>query len=124
MPTYETELTIDAPPAAVWKHLIDVARHDEWSQQGLAHGSHFCILEELDGGIRTSDLMLPKHRGDAGPNSDGPRDSVFRPLGALQDILSRAAAAVLPISATDWVAAVSGPPPFRRPAPPRTASNA
>jgi hypothetical protein len=99
MHTYETQITIDAPPAAVWKHLIDVARHDEWSQhfqlrgdpavggpgriefslfgfstgasvvfekvdeprelrwhggpKGIAHGSHFCILEELDGGTRT-----------------------------------------------------------------------
>ena len=99
MPTYETELIIDAPPASVWKHLIDVAQHDDWSEhfqlrgdpvvggpgriefalfgfstgasvvfekvdeprelrwhggpKGLAHGSHFCILEELDGGKRT-----------------------------------------------------------------------
>jgi hypothetical protein len=99
MHTYETELIIDAPPAEVWKHLIDVARHDDWSQhfrlrgqpvvggpariefslfgvsigvdvvfqtvdeprelrwhggpKGVAHGSHFCILEELEGGKRT-----------------------------------------------------------------------
>jgi hypothetical protein len=99
MATYETEIIIDAPPAAVWKHLIDVGRHDEWSQhfqlrgepvvggpgriefalvgvstganvvfqkvdeprelrwhggpKGLAYGSHFFILEPLDGGTRT-----------------------------------------------------------------------
>ena len=97
--TYETELTIDAPPAAVWKHLIDVGRHDEWSEhfrmrgepvvggpgriefslfgmstgadvsfqkvdaprelrwhggpKGLAYGSHFFVLEAVDGGTRT-----------------------------------------------------------------------
>lgn len=99
MITYETEITIDAPPAAVWKQLIDVSRHNEWSRgfklrgnpvvggpgriefslfgmwtgadvafqkvdeprelrwhggpKGLAYGSHFCTLEELDGGTRT-----------------------------------------------------------------------
>lgn len=99
MATYETEITISAPPAAVWKHLIDLGRHEEWSQhfqlrgepivgapgriefslfgmstgadvtfekvdaprelrwhggpKGLAYGSHFCILEPLDGGART-----------------------------------------------------------------------
>jgi hypothetical protein len=99
MPTYETEIIIDAPPAQVWKHLIDVAQHDAWSQhfqlrgepvvggrgriefklfgmpagaavtfrtvdaphelrwqggpKGIAYGSHFFILEPLDGGTRT-----------------------------------------------------------------------
>jgi len=99
MVTYETEITIDARPDAVWKHLIDVGRHDEWSQhfklrgrpvvgapgriefslfgvstradivfqevdephelrwhggtKRLAYGSHFCILEGIDGGQRT-----------------------------------------------------------------------
>ena len=99
MTTYETEIAIDAPPAEVWKHLIDLGRHDEWSQhfwlrgepivggpgriefklfgipagadvafqvvdeprelrwhggpKGIAYGSHFCILEPLDGGTRT-----------------------------------------------------------------------
>jgi hypothetical protein len=99
MITYETETTIDAPPAEVWKHLADVNRHDEWSGHfklrgrpvvgatgkvefsllgrvsrvpvvvervdegrelrwrggpaGLISGSHFFILEPLDGGQRT-----------------------------------------------------------------------
>jgi hypothetical protein len=99
MPTYETEIIIEAPPAEVWKHLIDVERQEEWSRhfrlrgtpivggpariefslfglptdahvtfqkvdearelrwhggpKGIAHGSHFCILEPLDGGKRT-----------------------------------------------------------------------
>lgn len=99
MVTYETEATIDAPPAAVWAQLIDVSQHDAWSQhfqlrgepvvggpgriefslfgmstgadvayqevdaprelrwhggpRGVAYGSHFCILESLDGGRRT-----------------------------------------------------------------------
>lgn len=99
MPTYETEIIIDAPPREVWKHLIDVSRWDEWSQhfklrgtpivggpariefslfgfpagvnvsyqnvdehrelrwhggpKTIAYGSHFCILEPLDGGTRT-----------------------------------------------------------------------
>jgi hypothetical protein len=99
MHTYETEITIDAPPSEVWKHFIDVERHDEWSThfklrgtpvvggpariefslfgrptganveylkvdepyelrwhggpKGIAYGSHFCILEPLDGGTRT-----------------------------------------------------------------------
>ncbi len=99
MPTYETQITIDAPPAEVWNHLIDVRSHDDWSNhfwlrgepvvggpgriefklfgmsaganvvfqtvdgprelrwhggpKGIAYGSHFFILEELDGGTRT-----------------------------------------------------------------------
>jgi len=99
MPTYETEIVIDAPPAEVWKHLIDVRQHDTWSRhfrlrgepivggaariefklfgvrarvpvtvqkvdaerelrwhggpKGVAFGSHFFILEPLDGGERT-----------------------------------------------------------------------
>lgn len=99
MVTYETQITIDAPPAAVWKHLIDFPRHDEWSQhfrlrgqpvvgtpgriefslfgmstgadvefqkvdeprelrwhggsKAVVHGSHFCILESIDGGQQT-----------------------------------------------------------------------
>ena len=99
MPTLETEIIIDAPPSEVWKRLIDVDRHDEWSEQfrlrgrpvvggpgriefplfgmrtgapivfqtvdeprelrwqggpkGIAQGSHFFILEPLDGGTRT-----------------------------------------------------------------------
>ena len=38
MPTYETEITIDAPPAEVWKHLIDNGKHDEWSQHFQLRG--------------------------------------------------------------------------------------
>ena len=38
MPTYETEIIIDAPPAEVWRHLIDVAQHDEWSQHFWLRG--------------------------------------------------------------------------------------
>lgn len=99
MPTLETETVIDAPPADVWKHLVDVHRHDEWSKyfrlrgepivggrgriefalfgvatgasvvfqevdaprelrwqggpRGIAHGSHYVILEPLNGGART-----------------------------------------------------------------------
>ena len=99
MATYETQITIDASPSDVWKHLIDVSRHDEWSEhfrlrgepvvgglarieftlfgirasvpvtvqkvdsprelrwhggaKGIAFGSHFIILEALDGGSRT-----------------------------------------------------------------------
>lgn len=99
MTTYETEIIIDAPPADVWKHLIDVSKHDDWSNhfwlrgdpvvggpgriefklfgvaaganvvfqtvdeprelrwhggpKGIAYGSHFFILEELEGGSRT-----------------------------------------------------------------------
>lgn len=99
MHTYETQLIIDAPPAEVWKHLIDVNRHPEWSKhfrlkgapvpggpariefalfgkemrvdvsykvvdearelrwhggpKGIAYGSHFCILEPIDGGKQT-----------------------------------------------------------------------
>lgn len=99
MHTYQTEITIDAPPSEVWKHLVDVERHDDWTRhfrlrgrpvvggpariefslfgvatganvayqkvdepyelrwhggpKGLAYGSHFCILEPLDGGART-----------------------------------------------------------------------
>ena len=36
--TYETETTIDAPPDAVWKHLTDFARHDEWSEHFKLRG--------------------------------------------------------------------------------------
>jgi hypothetical protein len=35
---YETETTIDAPPDAVWKHLTDFARHDEWSEHFKLRG--------------------------------------------------------------------------------------
>ena len=38
MPTYETEITIDAPPAEVWRHLVDFDRHDEWSQHFVLRG--------------------------------------------------------------------------------------
>ncbi|MGB5283046.1 MAG: SRPBCC domain-containing protein [Polyangiales bacterium] len=126
MATYETEIVIDAPPAAVWKHLIDVGRHDEWSQhfqlrgqpivggpgriefalfgvstganvvfqkvdeprelrwhggpKGLAYGSHFFILEPLDGGTRTrfrhgesfSGLLAPLVVRLLGSNLGGP----------------------------------------------------
>jgi len=126
MATYETEIIIDAPPAAVWKHLIDVGRHDEWSQhfqlrgqpvvggpgriefalfgvstganvvfqkvdeprelrwhggpKGLAYGSHFFILEPLDGGTRTrfrhgesfSGLLAPFVVRLLGSNLGGP----------------------------------------------------
>lgn len=44
MPTLETEIIIDAPRSEVWKRLIDKAP---------ARGSHFFILEPLDGGTRT-----------------------------------------------------------------------
>lgn len=99
MHTYETEIIIDAPPAEVWKHLIDNRNHEEWSNhfwlrgepvvggpgriefklfgiptganvtfevvdaprelrwhggaKAVAYGSHFFILEPLDGGSRT-----------------------------------------------------------------------
>lgn len=99
MHTYETQLIIDAPPAEVWTHLIDVDRHPDWSThfrlkgdpvpgapariefaifgkemsvdvsyevvdeprelrwhggpKGIAYGSHFFILEPIDGGSRT-----------------------------------------------------------------------
>jgi len=99
MHTYETQLLIDAPPSEVWKHLVDVERHAEWSQhfrltgtpvpggpariefalfgrtmgvdvsyetvdearelrwhggpRGIAYGSHFCILEPIEGGTKT-----------------------------------------------------------------------
>jgi hypothetical protein len=99
MPTYQTEITIDAPPSEVWKHLVGVSKHDDWSThfqlrgepivggeariefklfgirtsvpvtvqkvdperelrwhggpKGIALGSHFFILEPLDGGART-----------------------------------------------------------------------
>lgn len=35
---YETETTIDAPPDAVWKHLTDFERHDEWSEHFKLRG--------------------------------------------------------------------------------------
>jgi len=38
MPTYETETTIDAAPAEVWKHLTDFDRHDDWSQHFKLRG--------------------------------------------------------------------------------------
>ena len=126
MATYETGITIDAAPAAVWKHLIDVDHHDEWSQhfqlrgqpvvggpgriefalfgvstgvnvvfqkvdeprelrwhggpKGLAYGSHFFILEPLDGGTRTrfrhgesfSGLLAPLVVRLLGSNLGGP----------------------------------------------------
>jgi hypothetical protein len=39
MHTYETQLIIEAPPAEVWKHLIDVRRHPEWSQHFRLKGT-------------------------------------------------------------------------------------
>jgi hypothetical protein len=39
MATHEAEIIIDAPPSEVWKHLIDVQRHREWSE-------HFQLLGE------------------------------------------------------------------------------
>ena len=36
--TYETEITIDAPPAEVWRHLVDFDRHDEWSHHFVLRG--------------------------------------------------------------------------------------
>ena len=38
MATYETDIIIDAPPTEVWRHLIDVAQHDEWSQHFWLRG--------------------------------------------------------------------------------------
>ena len=38
MITYETETTIDAPPSEVWKHLVDFARHDAWSEHFKLRG--------------------------------------------------------------------------------------
>jgi len=38
MVTYETETTIDASPAEVWKHLVDSDRHDEWSRHFKLRG--------------------------------------------------------------------------------------
>lgn len=38
MITHETETTIDAPPSAVWTHLVDFDRHDEWSQHFKLRG--------------------------------------------------------------------------------------
>ncbi|MGB8328787.1 MAG: SRPBCC domain-containing protein [Polyangiales bacterium] len=35
---YETETTIDAPPAEVWQQLVDVDRHDEWSRHFKLRG--------------------------------------------------------------------------------------
>lgn len=32
MVTYETNVTIDASPQAVWRHLVDFDRHGEWSR--------------------------------------------------------------------------------------------
>lgn len=39
MHTYETQLIIEAPPSEVWKHLIDVQRHPEWSQHFRLKGA-------------------------------------------------------------------------------------
>ncbi|MFZ1862764.1 MAG: SRPBCC domain-containing protein [Polyangiales bacterium] len=38
MVNYETDIVIDAPPAAVWKHLTDFGRHDEWSHSFKLRG--------------------------------------------------------------------------------------
>lgn len=38
MITYETKITIDAPPAEVWRHLVDFERHDEWSRHFVMRG--------------------------------------------------------------------------------------
>ena len=150
MATYETELIIDAPPAAVWKHLIDVARHDEWSQhfqlrgdpvvggpgriefslfgfstgasvvfekvdeprelrwhggpKGIAHGSHFCILEELDGGRRTrfrhgesfsgilARLTVLLLKTDRGPSYKGFNEDLRRRVLASTDSAPRSVA--------------------------------
>jgi hypothetical protein len=39
MRTYETEITIDAPPSEVWKHLIDVNHWNEWTQHFKLRGT-------------------------------------------------------------------------------------
>jgi hypothetical protein len=138
MHTYETQLIIDAPPSEVWKHLIDVERHPEWSQhfrlkgtpiagapariefklfgretgvdvayktvdeprelrwhggpKGIAYGSHFCILEPIDGGSKTlfrhgesfSGVLarlvvgLLKSERDAGPSYKGFNEDLRR----------------------------------------------
>lgn len=38
MPTYETQITIDAPPSEIWKHLIDVSKYDDWSNNFWLRG--------------------------------------------------------------------------------------
>jgi hypothetical protein len=38
MANYETEIIIDAPPTEVWKHLVDVTQHDEWSNHFWLRG--------------------------------------------------------------------------------------
>ena len=38
MPTYETEIIIDAPPAEIWKHLVDVSKYDDWSNNFWLRG--------------------------------------------------------------------------------------
>lgn len=38
MVTFETRIRIDAPPQAVWKHLTDFERHDEWSHHFKVRG--------------------------------------------------------------------------------------
>ena len=137
MHTYETEITIEAPPKDVWEHLIDVGKHDDWSEhfqlrgepivggpgriefkllgfpagadvvfqtvdaprelrwhggpKGLAHGSHFFILEPIDGGQRThlrhgesfSGILAPLivfflRRSDRGPSYTGFNEDLRR----------------------------------------------
>ncbi|MEM8608356.1 MAG: SRPBCC domain-containing protein [Myxococcota bacterium] len=38
MPTYETEILIDAPPSEVWRHLTDFDRHEQWTQHFVLRG--------------------------------------------------------------------------------------
>lgn len=38
MITHETEVTIDAPPDVVWKHLVDFDRHRDWSRSFKLQG--------------------------------------------------------------------------------------
>ncbi|MEM7436500.1 MAG: SRPBCC domain-containing protein [Myxococcota bacterium] len=39
MVTYQTEITIDAPPHDVWRHLTDFDAHEQWTQHFVLHGS-------------------------------------------------------------------------------------
>lgn len=36
--THETDITIDAPPSEVWRHLVDFDRHPEWTSQFQLRG--------------------------------------------------------------------------------------
>ncbi len=38
MATYETEITIEAPPSEVWQHLTNVSKHDDWSEHFQLRG--------------------------------------------------------------------------------------